>query len=145
MHEMQSILTTVCSICQSLCHPAHLGFTVQKWLNGSRCCLVEHSWGRWNIVLDVGPDSPQRGGGGPVLNFGTPLLSSERLKLEQWRSPQTLTTLLWKNEDLWSQVRLISVICVNYKSGPWRSGGSNCSICYILATPLLETCHFACI
>jgi len=64
------------------------------------------------------------------------------------QSPQTLTTLLWKNEDLWSQVRLISYpaaspppkkksrICANYKSGPWRSGGSNCSICSVLATPL---------
>jgi len=28
--------------------------------------------GPWNIVLNVGPDLPQRGGGGSVLNFGTP-------------------------------------------------------------------------
>jgi len=27
-------------------------------------------------------------------------------------------------------------ICANYVSGPWRSGGSNCSICSMLATPL---------
>jgi len=38
--------------------------------------------GPWNIVLKVGPDPPQRRGGGPVLNFGTLLLSSECLKLE---------------------------------------------------------------
>jgi len=27
------------SVSQSVCHTAQLGFTVQKWLNGSRCCL----------------------------------------------------------------------------------------------------------
>jgi len=30
MHEMQSILTDVHGICQSVCHAAYLGFTVQK-------------------------------------------------------------------------------------------------------------------
>jgi len=39
MHEMQSILTDVHGVCPSVCHAAHLGFTVQKCLNGSRCCL----------------------------------------------------------------------------------------------------------
>jgi len=28
--------------------------------------------GPWNIVLDVGPDSPTESERGPVLNFGTP-------------------------------------------------------------------------
>jgi len=41
--------------------------------------------GQWNIVLDMGPDPPQREEEGPVLNFGTPPpLSPERLKLEPW-------------------------------------------------------------
>jgi len=34
----------------------------------------------WNIVLDVGPD-PLQGKGGPLLNYGTPFISSEQLKL----------------------------------------------------------------
>jgi len=38
----------------------------------------------WNIVLGVGPDPPQREVEGPVLNLGTPLLSSEWLKLQNW-------------------------------------------------------------
>jgi len=32
-----------------------------------------------------------------------------------------------------------SRICTNYISGPWRSGGSNSSICSILATPLYQS------
>jgi len=35
MHEMQPIVTDV----HGVCHAAQLGFTVQIWLNGSRCCL----------------------------------------------------------------------------------------------------------
>jgi len=38
--------------------------------------------GQWNMLIDVGSDLPQRGGGDALLNFGTPLLSSEWLKLE---------------------------------------------------------------
>jgi len=36
----------------------------------------------WNIMLDVGLDPPQRGEGDPLLNFRTPLLFLEWLKLE---------------------------------------------------------------
>jgi len=36
----------------------------------------------WNIVLDVGPDSPYRGEKGSRFKFWGPLLSSERLKRE---------------------------------------------------------------
>jgi len=43
MHEMQPNLTDVrgvcLSVCLSVCHAAHLGFPVQKWLNRSKCCL----------------------------------------------------------------------------------------------------------
>jgi len=43
MHEMLTILTNVHSVClsvsQSVRHAAHLSFTVEKWLNRSRCCL----------------------------------------------------------------------------------------------------------
>jgi len=35
----------------------------------------------WNIALDVGPDPPQREKG-PLVNFGTTLISPERLKQE---------------------------------------------------------------
>jgi len=68
MHEMHTIVTLpmiAVSVCLSVCHAAQLGFTVQKWLNGSRSCL---GWttpgGLSNIVLDGGPDpSTARGGG----------------------------------------------------------------------------------
>jgi len=45
------------SVRQSVCHAAQLGFTVQKWLNESRCCLgwtllgpMQHCvrWGSWS-------------------------------------------------------------------------------------------------
>jgi len=47
MHEMQTIVTDDRGVCPSVCllvclsvnHAVHLGFTVQKWLNGSRCRL----------------------------------------------------------------------------------------------------------
>jgi len=38
--------------------------------------------GPWNIVLKVGPVPTTDRGRGPLLNFGTPLISSEQLKLE---------------------------------------------------------------
>jgi len=42
--------------------------------------------GPWNIVLDVGPDPPQRGEGGPLLNFETPYISGtvEARDLKFW-------------------------------------------------------------
>jgi len=43
-------------------------------------------WGEhcpWNIVLDVGPDPPQRGEGGLLLDFRIPSYL-KRLKLEAW-------------------------------------------------------------
>jgi len=49
MHEMQTILTDVrgvcLSVCQSVCHAAHLGFTVQKWLNDQYAIWGEQSCG----------------------------------------------------------------------------------------------------
>jgi len=36
----------------------------------------------WNIVLDMGPDSPTERGRGPSFKFWDPLLSMEGLKLE---------------------------------------------------------------
>jgi len=71
MHEMRTIVTDVrclsvsLSVCLSVCHAAHLGFTVQK--NAERIKMlfgVNTLMGQWNIVLDRGPDPPQRCGGG---------------------------------------------------------------------------------
>jgi len=42
------------------------------------------SGGPWNIVLDVAPDPPQRGGGLPNFKFWDPLLALEQLKLQTW-------------------------------------------------------------
>jgi len=49
------------SVCQSICHVAQLGFTVQRQLNGSR-----YSWGPWNMVLHLGSDPPTESGRGEV-------------------------------------------------------------------------------
>jgi len=51
MHEMHAIVTDVHGVCPPVCHVAHLGFTVQIRLNGSRCCLgVNTLGGHWDIV-----------------------------------------------------------------------------------------------
>jgi len=66
MHEMQTIVTNICSVCQSVSHVArssrlHCAKMAEqiKMLFG----LHTHSWEPWNIMLDVGPDSPQKGKG----------------------------------------------------------------------------------
>jgi len=70
LHDrMHLMLTTVTD--DRVCHAAHLGFTVQKWLN-TKMFVLNTPGGPWNIVLDVGLDPPQRGQGCPLLNFGTP-------------------------------------------------------------------------
>jgi len=85
MHEMQSILIDVCSICLSVCHVAHLGFTVQKWLNRSSAVWGEHSWGPMEHCVRHGSWSlPHREGEEAQFWILGPLLSSERLQLETW-------------------------------------------------------------
>jgi len=56
----------------------------KNWLNRSRCCLGEHSWGPMEHCVRCGSWSPSRGGGGTLLNFGTLLISPEWLNLESW-------------------------------------------------------------
>jgi len=60
MHEMQSILTDVCSISpsrgSSRCHCAKMAEQI-KTLFG-----VNTPGGPWNIMLDVGPDPPTDSG-----------------------------------------------------------------------------------
>jgi len=47
MHEMQTTATDDRGVCQSVCHAAQLGFTVQKRLNGSTFdwVLISHGEG----------------------------------------------------------------------------------------------------
>jgi len=75
MHEIQSILTNVCRIRLSRgSYQLHCAKTAEqiKMLFG-----VNTPWNPRNIVLDVGPDPPQRGRGtqfkfrDPPLIFGT--------------------------------------------------------------------------
>jgi len=71
MHDMQTIATDDCSVCQFVCHAAQLGFTVQKRLNGSTSCLwgillgtlgtlcytgvliTQHQGGKWGKILPI--------------------------------------------------------------------------------------------
>jgi len=46
--------------------------------------LGEHSWGPWNIVLDVGSDLPTDRGRESTFKFWDPFISPERLKLQNW-------------------------------------------------------------
>jgi len=70
MHEMWSVLTDVHGICLSVClscgssrlHCAKMAERI-KMLFG-----VNTPGNPWNIVLDVSLESPQRGGGGPLLS-----------------------------------------------------------------------------
>jgi len=60
MYEMQTI-TDDCGVCPSVCHSALLcknGCTHQD------AVWDEHSWVKWNIVLDVRPDPPAERGRG---------------------------------------------------------------------------------
>jgi len=65
MHSMQPILTDVRGVCLSDClsrgspqlHCAKMAEQIKK------LCGMNIPGGSWNIVLDVGPDPPQRGGG----------------------------------------------------------------------------------
>jgi len=58
-------------VCQSVYHAVHLGFTVQKWLNRSRCCSgVNILGGPWNVVLDEGADRLQSYIDFTILPFG---------------------------------------------------------------------------
>jgi len=50
----------VASVCQSVCHAAQLSFTVQKWLNRSRCCLGWTLPGSMKHCIRHGSWSPQR-------------------------------------------------------------------------------------
>jgi len=80
VHEMQPIITNV--RCLSV---TQLSFTVQKWLNRSRCCLGWTLLGAPGTLCYTGVLIPHRQGEGDLhLNFGTPLVSPERLKLETW-------------------------------------------------------------
>jgi len=74
MHGMQPIVTDVRGVCPSVslsvCHAAHLTFTVQKRLNRSRCCLVWTFTG--HCFIYEGPD-PHRQGRGRIVAFWDPL------------------------------------------------------------------------
>jgi len=73
MHELQIVVTNIRSlfVClsrvSSRLHYAKMAGQIKMLLG------VNIPGGSWNIVLDVGPDVPQRGDRGPILNFGTPL------------------------------------------------------------------------
>jgi len=73
MHEMQTIVTDVRGDCSSVCHANQFGFFG-----------VNTPGGPWNIVLDEGPDPPQRREGkvGKICQFWTLYISQERLKLD---------------------------------------------------------------
>jgi len=75
MHQMLTIVTDGPSVCLSVCHVAQLGFTVQQWLIGSRCCLGRTLLGAHGTLLHGGADPPQRGGGelGKMLPIVDPL------------------------------------------------------------------------
>jgi len=88
MHDMQPIVTDVRGVCPSVslsvCHRDQLSLIVQQWLNRSRCCSGEHSGllGAHGTLCYTGVLIPHRQGEGDLLlNFGTALLSPERLKL----------------------------------------------------------------
>jgi len=64
MHEMQPIVTDVRGVCLSVFHAAQLGFTVQKTAERIKMLFgVNTVGGPLDIVLHVGPDPPQTGGG----------------------------------------------------------------------------------
>jgi len=84
MHEMQPIATDVHIVCLFLClsrgsSQLHCAKTAEqiKMLFG-----VNTPGGPWNIVFHGGPDSFTDGKEDLLLNFGTSLISLERLKLE---------------------------------------------------------------
>jgi len=81
---MQPVVTDECGVCLSVCHAAHLGFTVQKVAEQIKIPFgVNTSAGPWNTVLDVVPYPPHREGEGDLLlSLGTSLISPEWLKLE---------------------------------------------------------------
>jgi len=98
MHKMQPIVTDDHGVCLSACHVAQVGFTVQKWLNTSRCCLGWTLPRAHGTVLDKGPDPPQRGGGGPTFKFWNRLYLwncwSYRVKIyraQRWQRALTKT------------------------------------------------------
>jgi len=65
MHEMHTIVTDVRGVCQSSrLYCAKMGEQIKMLFS------VNTPGGSWIIVLDVGLDPPQRGEGGPLLNFG---------------------------------------------------------------------------
>jgi len=74
MHEMQPIVTDVCSVCPSVClsrsstrlHCAKMAEQI-KMLFG-----VNTLGGPWDTVLHGGPDPSQTEGGEPILKFGDP-------------------------------------------------------------------------
>jgi len=110
MHEKQHIVTDVCvvSVRQSVCHPAQLGFTVQKWLNRSRCCLG------WTLLEAHGTlcymgvlISPQTGGGDPSYlrngwNFAC---------IYTCGSYPKLCTVGYSGSRAWTCVLLLNVQC----------------------------------
>jgi len=77
MYEMQSIVTDYHGVCQSFCHADQSSFTVQKWLNGSRCCWGEHFWGSMEHCVRRGPDPLQTEGG--ELGKMLPIVDSQHI------------------------------------------------------------------
>jgi len=79
MHEIQTIITNVRGVCQSVC--PSISLSVVRLKSGSLCkngwTEQDAVWGNtlgglWNIVLHWGPDFPHRGGGEPTFQFWDP-------------------------------------------------------------------------
>jgi len=72
------------SVSLSVCHAAHLGFTVQRWLNRSRCCFrrtLLEPMKHCVICVRRGSWFPHKNGRGSTFKF-CDKISPERLKLE---------------------------------------------------------------
>jgi len=74
MHEMQTIVTDVHSVCLSVSLSCG-----SSWLHCAKMAKqiemlfgANTSWGPWNIVLDASPDPPKERGRGPTFKFWTP-------------------------------------------------------------------------
>jgi len=73
------------SVCPSVCLEAQLGVTVQKRLNGWRCCLGLTLLNSHGTLCYTGVLVSHRQGRGPTFKFWDPFVSPERLKLEIFR------------------------------------------------------------
>jgi len=85
------VCVDVRGVCLSVCLSTSLSVCMSRGSSRLHCAKVAEQIkmlfgvntprGPWNIVLDVGPDTPTESERGLLLNFGTPS-SPERLKLK---------------------------------------------------------------